>query len=75
LEGTALRERARKAAQCWLTESRAQADGRRDEALRRIGENIVDEPIPEKLRQVLYGIRQVLYGKRREAKLKPKRRK
>lgn len=63
-----MRERARKAAQRWFTESPAQADGRRDEALRRIGENILDEPIPEKLRQVLY-------GKRSEAELKPKRRK
>jgi hypothetical protein len=49
-------------------ESRAQADGRRDEALRRVGADILDEPTPEKRRQVLH-------GKWREAEVKPKRRK
>jgi hypothetical protein len=59
-------ERARKAAQRWFTEPRTQANGRRDEALRQIGRNILDEPIPEKLRRVLH-------GKRREGEVMPKR--
>jgi hypothetical protein len=51
-----------------LTDSAAKADARRDEALRRVGADILDEPIPEKLRQALD-------GKRGEAEVKPERRK
>jgi hypothetical protein len=60
-------ERARTAAKRWFTESRAKADARRDEALRRVGAEVLDEPIPEKLRQALH-------GKPGEAEVKPKRR-
>jgi hypothetical protein len=60
-------ERARKAAKRWFTELRAKADARRDEALRRVGVEILDEPIPKKLRQALD-------GKRGEAEVNPKRR-
>jgi hypothetical protein len=65
--GTALWERARTAARRWFTESRAKADARRDEALRRLGVDMLNEPIPEKLRQALD-------GKRGEAEVKPKHR-
>jgi hypothetical protein len=57
-------ERARTAAKRWFTESRAKADARRDEALRWVGEEILDEPIPKKLRQALD-------GKRGEAEVNP----
>jgi hypothetical protein len=60
-------ERARKAAKRWFTESRAEADARRDEALRRVGVEILDDPISEKLRQALH-------GKQGEAEVKPQRR-
>ena len=60
-------ERARTAAKRWFTESRAKANARRDEALRRVGARMLDEPIPEKLRQALH-------GKRSEAEVNPKRR-
>jgi hypothetical protein len=58
-------ERARRAAKRWLNESRAKADATRDEALRRLGAEALDEPIPEKLRQALH-------GKPVEAEVKPK---
>jgi hypothetical protein len=61
-------ERGRKAAGRWVTDSAAKADARRHEALQRIGADILDEPIPEKLRQALD-------GKRGEAEVKPERRK
>jgi hypothetical protein len=61
-------ERPRNGARRWLTDSAAKADARRDEALRRVGADILDEPIPEKLRQALD-------GKRGEAEVKPERRK
>jgi hypothetical protein len=50
-------ERPRKAARRWLTDSAVKADARRDEALQRVGAEILDEPIPEKLRQALDGKR------------------
>jgi hypothetical protein len=64
---TALRERARKAAKRWFTDTGPKADARRDEAMRRVGAETLDEPIPEKLRQALH-------GKQGEAEVKPKRR-
>jgi hypothetical protein len=63
-----LGKRPREAARRWLTDSAAKADARRDEALRRIGAKILDEAIPQKLRQALD-------GERGEAELKPERRK
>ena len=61
-------ERPRNVARRWLTDSAAKADARRDEAWQRVGAEILDEPIPEKLRQALD-------GKRGEAEVKPERRK
>jgi hypothetical protein len=61
-----LSERGRKAARRWFTASRAQTDARRDEALRRVDPDILDEPIPEKPREVLP-------SERGEAEVKPKR--
>jgi hypothetical protein len=60
-------ERARKAAERWFTESLAKADARLDEALRRVGAEILDGPLPGKLQQALH-------DNRGEAELKPKRR-
>jgi hypothetical protein len=60
-------ERARKTAKRWFTDTGPEADARRDEALRRVGVEILDEPIPKKLRQALD-------GKWGEAEVKPKRR-
>jgi hypothetical protein len=59
-------ERAQKAAKRSLTDSRAKADATRDEALRRVGVEILDESIPKKLRQALD-------GKRGNAEVNPKR--
>jgi hypothetical protein len=50
-------ERARTAARRWFPDSGAQADARRDEASRLVGAEILDEPIPEKLLEVLHGER------------------
>ena len=61
-------ERPRNAARRWLTDSAAKADARRGEALQRVAADILDEPIPEKLRQALD-------GKRGKAEVKPERRK
>jgi hypothetical protein len=47
--------RARKAARRWFTDRGAQPDARRDEALRKVGAEILNEPIPEKLQQKLRG--------------------
>jgi hypothetical protein len=63
----ALWDRARKAAKHWFADSRAQADAGRDGALRRVGADILNEPIPEKLLEALH-------GERGEAEAKPKRR-
>ena len=60
-------ERARKAAKRWFIDMGPKADARRDEALRRVGVEILDEPIPKKLGQALD-------GKRGEAEVNPKRR-
>jgi hypothetical protein len=46
---------ARKAAKRWFTDSGAKAEARRDEALRRLGADVVNEPIPAKLQQALGG--------------------
>jgi hypothetical protein len=59
-------ERARKAARRWLTDSRAEVDARHDEALRRIGADMLDEPIPEKLLQALHGQQNEVKPKRRD---------
>ena len=61
-------EQARKAARRWFTESQAEADEKRDRALRRIGADILHEPIPEKLLDPFH-------GEQNEAETKPKRRK
>jgi hypothetical protein len=50
-------QRARTAARRWFTDSGAQADASRDEALHRVGAEILDEPVPEKLLEVVYGER------------------
>jgi hypothetical protein len=63
-----LGERARKAAKHWLTDSRAKADARRNQALRRIGADILNEPIPEKLWKVIHS-----EGGEAEVKPKPRR--
>jgi hypothetical protein len=60
--------RARKAAKRWFTDRGTQADARRDEALRKVGADILNEPIPEKLQQKLR-------GKPGKAEVEPKRRK
>jgi hypothetical protein len=60
--------RARKAAKRWFTDRGAQADARRDKALRKVGAGILNEPIPEKLQQALR-------GKPGKAEVEPKRRK
>jgi hypothetical protein len=60
--------RARKAAKRWFTDRGAPADTRRDEALRKVGAKILNEPIPEKLQQALR-------GKQGKAEVEPKRRK
>jgi hypothetical protein len=60
--------RARKAAKRWFADTGAKADARRDEALRRVGADILGEPTPRELRQALH-------GERHEAEVKPKRRK
>jgi hypothetical protein len=67
-EGIALWERVRRSARRWLAESGAQADARREEALHRIGADILDEPIPDKLQQALH-------GEQGEAEVKPEGRK
>jgi hypothetical protein len=65
--GDRLVARARKAAKRWFADWGAQADARRDEALRRVGGEILKEPVPEKLQRALH-------GKRGEAEVKPKHR-
>jgi hypothetical protein len=41
-------------------------DARHDEALRRIGADMLDEPIPEKLLQALHGQQNEVKPKRRD---------
>jgi hypothetical protein len=52
--GIALVARARKAAKRWFTDRGAQANARRDEALRQVDADVLNEPIPEELQQALH---------------------
>jgi hypothetical protein len=60
--------RARKAAKRWFTDRGRAADARRDAALRKVGADILNEPISEKLQQALP-------GEPGKAEVEPKRRK